>query len=132
MTIDHKLSWKPHIKHVKSKLSRSISVLGKAKHILDHNSLHILYCYLNYCVEVWGTTYKSSLLPLVTLQKRAIRIINKAGYYDHTNLLFLHSRIIKFNDLVDYQVAQIMFKARNKLLQGNIQTLFFTERGVTI
>ena len=134
VTIDHKLSWKPQIKHVKSKLSRSISVLGKAKHILDHNSLHILYCsmilpYLNYCVEVWGTTYKSSLLPLVTLQKRAIRIINKAGYYDHTNLLFLHSRIIKFNDLVEYQVAQIMFKARNKLLQGNIQKLFFYREG---
>ena len=134
VTIDHKLSWKPQIKHVKSKLSRSISVLGKAKHILDHNSLHILYCsmilpYLNYCVEVWGTTYKSSLLPLVTLQKRAIRIINKAGYYDHTNLLFLHSRIMKFNDLVEYQVAQIMFKARNKLLPGNIQKLFFDREG---
>ena len=28
---------------------------------------------------------------------------------------------MKFNDLVDYQVAQIMFKARNQLLPGNIQ-----------
>uniref|UniRef100_A0A3Q3EDH9 Reverse transcriptase domain-containing protein n=1 Tax=Labrus bergylta TaxID=56723 RepID=A0A3Q3EDH9_9LABR len=134
VTIDHKLCWKPHIKHVKSKLSRSISVLCKAKHILDHKSLHILYCsmilpYLNYCVEVWGTTYKSSLLPLVTLEKRAIRTINKAEYYDHTNLLFLHSRTIKFIDLVDYQVAQIMFKARNKLLPGNIHELFFDREG---
>uniref|UniRef100_A0A3Q3EUW8 Reverse transcriptase domain-containing protein n=1 Tax=Labrus bergylta TaxID=56723 RepID=A0A3Q3EUW8_9LABR len=134
VTIDHKLCWKPHIKHVKSKLSRSISVLCKAKHILDHKSLHILYCsmilpYLNYCVEVWGTTYKSSLLPLVTLEKRAIRTINKAEYYDHTNLLFLHSRTIKFIDLVDYQVAQIMFKARNKLLPGNIHKLFFDREG---
>ena len=101
VTIDHKLSWKPHIKHGKSKLSRSISVLCEAKHILDQKSFHILYCsmilpYINYCVEVWGNTSKISLLPLVTLQKQAISIINKAGYYDHNNLLFLHSLTIKF------------------------------------
>lgn len=34
--VDEKISWKPHIKHVQSKLSRSISVLSKAKHFLDH------------------------------------------------------------------------------------------------
>ena len=81
--------------------------------------------YLNYCVEVWGTTYKISLLT----DKRSIRIINKAGYYDRTNLLFLHSRTMKFNDLVDYQVAQIMFKARNQLLPGNIQKKKIGQRG---
>ena len=46
VTIDDKINWKSHIKHVQSKLSRSISVLSKAKHILDHKSLHILYCSL--------------------------------------------------------------------------------------
>ena len=44
--IDHKLCWKPHTKHIQSKVSRSISVQSKAKHVLDHKSLHILYCSL--------------------------------------------------------------------------------------
>lgn len=49
--------------NVHNTLSRSISVLNKAKHVLDHISLHILYCaliwtYLNYCAKVWGNTYK--------------------------------------------------------------------------
>jgi hypothetical protein len=81
--------------------------------------------YLNDCVEVWGNTYKISLPPLVTLQKRAIRIIHKEGYNAHSNLLFLNSRIIKFNDQFDYHVAQIMLKARIKLLPGNIQKRIF-------
>lgn len=42
--IDEKISWKPHIIHIQTKLSRSISVLNKAKQVLDHKSLHILYC----------------------------------------------------------------------------------------
>lgn len=50
-------------KHLQTKLSRSISVINKAKQFLGHNSLHILYCsllfpYLTYCVEVWGYNYK--------------------------------------------------------------------------
>ena len=41
--IDETLSWKPHIKHIHSKVSRSIAVLNKAKQFLDNKSLRILY-----------------------------------------------------------------------------------------
>lgn len=38
--IDDKICWKSHIKHIQTKLSRSISVLAKAKHILDYREKH--------------------------------------------------------------------------------------------
>ena len=134
VTIDDKINWKSHIKHVQSKLSRSISVLSKAKQILDHKSLHILYCslispYLQYCAEVWGNTYKCTIQSLSILQKRAIRIIHNTGYRDHTNSLFLKSKTLKFTDLVHFQTAQIMYKAKNNLLPSNIQKLFFYRVG---
>lgn len=132
--IDDKICWKPHIKHVQSKLSRSISVLAKAKHILDQKSLHILYCslvlpYLDYCAEIWGNTYKSTLQPLCILQKRAVRIVHNVGFREHTNLLFVKSKFLKFFDIVDLQTAQIMYKASNKLLPGNIQKMFYEREG---
>ena len=109
-------------------------MLGKTKHILDHKSLHILYCslvlpYLNYCVEIWGNTYKTNLKPLCILQKKAIRIANKAGYLDHTNILFLQSHIMKLMDLVEYKTALIMYKARKNILPGNIQKMFNDREG---
>lgn len=72
----------------------SIGVMGKASHVLNEKALYILYSslvlpYLNYCVEVWGNIYKTTLQTLSTIQKRAIRIVNKVGYYEHTNVLFL-------------------------------------------
>lgn len=84
--IDEKICWKPHIKYIKTKLSRSIAVLARAKHILDLKSLRILYCslllpYLSYCVEVWGSTYRHSLQPLVIMQNRAMRIIRGRGNF---------------------------------------------------
>ena len=130
VTIEDKINWKSHIKHAQSKLSRSISVLSKAKHILDHKSLHILYCsmilpYLQYCAEVWVNTYKCTIQSLSILQKRAIRIIHNTGYRDYTNVLFLQSKTLKFTDLVNFRTAQIMYKAINNLLPGNLQKLFF-------
>lgn len=102
------------IKHVYNKLSRSISVLNKAKH--EHKSLHMLYCalilpYLHYCVKIWGNTYKSRLSSPPMLQKRAIRIIHNTSDRDYTNSLFK-----KFTDLVHFQKAQITYKAKNNLL----------------
>ena len=109
---------------------RSISVLSKAKHFLDHKSINILYNslilpYLSYCAEILGNTFKSTLQPLSILQKRAIRIIHNTGYRENTNPLFSKSKILKLTDLVSFQTAQIMYRATNNILPVNIQACFF-------
>ncbi len=106
----------------------------QTKHILGYKSLHTLYCslflpYLTDCVEVWGNTYKTTLQPICTIQKRAIRTINNTGYRDHTNPLFIKSHMLKFMDLVKFKTAQIMYKARNNLLPKNIQGILIEREG---
>uniref|UniRef100_A0A8C6SQ40 Reverse transcriptase domain-containing protein n=1 Tax=Neogobius melanostomus TaxID=47308 RepID=A0A8C6SQ40_9GOBI len=132
--IDDRITWKAHIKYISTKISRSISVIAKAKHILNIKALHILYCslilpYLYYCTVVWGSTYKNTLKPIVLLQKRAIRVIHKVGFLDHTNSLFLKSKIMKFCDIVEFQTVQMLYKARYKLLPGQIQRRFQERTG---
>lgn len=132
--IDNKLTWKSHIKYVQSKVSKCIAIINKAKYILNYKSLHMLYCSLVlphfiYCIEVWGNNYKTSLQPLYILQKRAIRNIFKAGYSDHTNILFLNSKLLKLPDLVKFYTGQLMYKARNNTLPVNIQKLFTQREG---
>ncbi len=100
-------------------------MLSKAKQLLDHKSLCILYSslvspYLSYCAEVWGNNYKTTLHSLFILQKKAIWTILNAGYRDHTNAVFLQLKILKFADLVEFQTAQMMFRAKNNQLPGNI------------
>ena len=132
--VDDRLSWKPHIEHVQSKVSRSIAVIHKAKQLLDHNSLCTLYCslvlpYIHYCAKIWGNTCKTSLRSLTILQKRAIRTIHKVSYLEHTNPLFIQSKLLKFTDIVSYQTAIIMYKAKNRQLPENIQNVFRNREG---
>ena len=74
--IDSKLNWKDHVAMVKSKLSKSIAIMRKAKHLLDRRSGMILYVslflpYISYCCEVWGNTYSSNIKNVYILQKKA-------------------------------------------------------------
>lgn len=61
---DHRLCWKPHIKYVWSKISKSIGILRKSIYILDEKSLEMVYNafinpHLSYCVAVLGTHLKA-------------------------------------------------------------------------
>ena len=75
VVIDSNLNWKDHVAMVKSKLSKSIAIIHKAKHLLDRRSGMILYFslflpYLSYCCEVWGNTYSSNIKNVYILQKK--------------------------------------------------------------
>ena len=57
-----------------SKLSKCIAIIYKAKHLLDKDSLVMLYYslfvpYLSYCSEIWGNTYKTYQLCILTTKE---------------------------------------------------------------
>ena len=90
--IDCKLNWKLQLNYVSSKLSRTIAILHKVKNKLNMKSLILLYnalflSHLNYCSNIWGNTFKSSLKNIFILQKRAIKCIcNTHSMYTNLNL----------------------------------------------
>lgn len=58
------------------------------------------------------------------LQKRAIRSINQSNYIEPTNILFINLNTLKFYDLVENKMTQIMYKAQTKMLCCSTQKLF--------
>ena len=113
--IDNKLNWKKHISYISGKVSRGLGVVLKARRVLNANSLKTLYFsfiypFFTYCNHVWGATYESNLRPLITLQKRCIRIISSAKYRDHTDPLFKKLRLLKFVDINKYLLSKFMYK----------------------
>ena len=49
-----------------------------------------MYPYMNYCITVWGNTFKSYLDPIAKLQKKAVRVIAGQKRNSHTDHLFSH------------------------------------------
>ena len=127
--IDHKLSWKEHISKLCSKLSKCVALIYKASHVLSSNALYILYCtlflpYLTYCVEVWGNTYKTNIIPIFMKQKRVIRMVCHANYLEHTSDLFKSLKALTVFQLIEFRTGLFMYKAYHKLLPANLQRYF--------
>ena len=91
--IDKNLTWKPHIAAISTKIARSSWVLARLKRYVNHKTLltvyhSMIFPYLQYCITTWGSCSHSNLTPLVSLQKRIIRVISGADYRAHSKPLF--------------------------------------------
>ena len=113
--IDQNLDWKLHILYLKHKLKKIIWITIISKFVNPKALLHVYYSiclpYINYCVILWGNTYKTNTLLFVCiniLQKRIIRIIHNKPYLYHTKDLFKFNNILPFNDLVKYNTCEII------------------------
>ena len=130
--IDNKLLWRDHIKLVCSKISKSIGILCYLRHAYPIHILRLLYMslifsYLNYCNVVWGSAYECHLRPLLTLQKKAVRIITKSAYDERSAPIFNSLKILQVPKIHKLNCFIFMFKClncnnfpsfRNKILQN--------------
>ena len=69
----------------------------------------LIYPFLTYSLITWGTTYQTALLPLITLQKIAVRIITFSEYNCRSSSLFRKLKILKVSDLLYLYCALFMY-----------------------
>ena len=134
--IDSHLNWCEHINHIKSKISKNVSIMQIVKHLLINSPFFYLYStlvmpYLNYCCEILVNTYKSRIQPLHIIQKRAIRICQKADYRSHSRPLFYQLKTLNVHDMVNFKCMVFMYKIYNKLLPTNSMSYFKKTMPVT-
>jgi hypothetical protein len=135
---DPELSYKKHISTINSKISKSLYIIQRAKHILSEKSLVTLYysmihCHLNYGLNIWSCANKTNLKPLVTLQKRAIRTISNSRYNDHSEPLFKKFNILPLEQLIHYSRLLFMHNYSSKKLPVCFNNVWLTNmerRGV--
>jgi hypothetical protein len=129
VNIDAQLNWADHINMVKSKIAKNLSIMYKLKYTLNNGALYSLYCtlilpFLNYCNETWGNNYYVKLQPLVTIQKKAMRIIEKTEYRAHTTPIFLKYKTLKLVDLIKFNSLCFMFKVHINAVPNSLAKYF--------
>ena len=127
--LDEHLSWKSHITHVTRKMSKSIGIIKKASFYLSKSTLltlyySLVYPYMQYCILVWGSTYPSNLRRIVLLQKRVVRIINKAVYDAHTEPMFNDLGLLPFQKIYLFHLDKFMFLFHKRMLPANFDNFF--------
>ena len=127
--IDEKLNWKTHVDKLSKVVSRNTGVIYKLRSCIPQEVLFILYStlilsYINYGMLAWGKSFKTQIHRLFVVQKRVIRIICKANYRAHTNLLYYENGILKLEDLYSMQLGTLMFSIHSGDLPPALAQIF--------
>ena len=127
--LDNKLSLIQHISYVKSKISKGIGIMYKARNYINKKALlglyhSYIYPYLIYCIESWGNVSNCHIDPLSMLQKRILRILTFSNYDVPSELLFRYTNILPLCKLVHYRIGIVMYKYANGLLPSVINIIY--------
>ena len=56
--------------------------------------MSLIQPYYNYCNVVWGAADTTIIEPLFLLQKKALRIVNRVPYLEHTKPIFESMKLL--------------------------------------
>ena len=115
--LDKHMTWKPHIKKISLKLSKTIGIMSRMKNLLSVITLRTIYNslflpHIIYGILCWGSKNKD----LLKLQKKAVRTIAKEKYNAHTEPIFKRLNLLKISDILRLQELKFCYKLRNHLL----------------
>ena len=115
--ISRDLSWGKHIMSVSTKISKTIGIMKKLMNQLPSYVLKTIYqslivCRLEYGILAWG----ASAIKLLGLQKKAVRVIEKAKYNSHTEPIFKRLNLLRIGDLYILKVLAFYHKFCNDRL----------------
>jgi hypothetical protein len=129
--IDDCLLWKKHISTVENKIASVIGVLCRIRYKINYNIAFLLYNtlilpHLVYCNVVWSCNYKTSLLKIVKLQRRALLICNAAKFdrFTSSDIVFKESQALNVFSINKLQLSKLMFSVSQQRLPDTILCLF--------
>ena len=127
--LDEFLSWEFHSRKIRAKISGAVYALSKLKSLLPKKIKYLIYnslfrSHIEYCISAWGKSKSSEIKRIITLQKRAVRYIDNARYNSHTGPIFNKYRILRFNDLVDFNQDCLLYNNVNGRLPTSFRNMF--------
>ena len=110
VTLDKKLSFKPHVSNVSKKISKHLGILSNIKHLLTASIRKQVYSalifpHVHYCSSVWSCCSHTELLRLHVLLNRACTcVLNIKDVREHVQPLYN-----RLQWLTCFQIFQLNF-----------------------
>jgi hypothetical protein len=127
--LDEYLNFDKHFSYICAKLTRAIYCIRRASNLISLKSLKMLYYalvhpHLLYCAVILSCGSNANLKRMATLQKKAIRIINKKPVNEPTAPLFIANNILPFFKLISYSKMMFMHAIHYKYAPPAYRNLF--------
>lgn len=120
--LDEDLSWNDHVDKLAFTLSSNTFLLRNFAAFNNMALSKLIYfslieSYIRYSIVLWGSSSKSNLKRIFTIQKRAIRYMTKLKHMETHKHKFLELQILTVPSLYMYEV--ILFVKEHNLIQSH-------------
>ena len=121
--------------YISGNIARGIGILTKARTFLNRETLvsiyySFIYPHMTYCNHVWASTYETNLQKLITLQKRAVRMICGVSPRTSTATLFDQLKIMNSLKLNKYLIGRFMYRVYNSDVPNLFEELFVSNTSI--
>ena len=86
----------------------------------------LIHPFPTYGTQVWGLTYPTYLIPVITLQKRVVRITTFSESRSHSEPLLKSLRLHKFSNVIHLEILSFVYHWYHKLSPSSF-VIFLTQ-----
>lgn len=126
VTIDSKLNWKSHIQTVKQNIYYALNRIFHLRRLVPPNLMTSIYyalvnSRLEYGISCWGSAFVSNLKPIITAQKKIVRIMLFKPSWEPSFPLFQSIKVLPLRQLYVYKVLRLFYSRSgfNNLTSNN-------------
>ena len=118
LLIDERLKWDQHVLSISKKISKLCGIMYLVRKKLNDQSLitiyySLIYSHVTYCISIWGGTWLCHLKPLISAQKRFVKLIFYSTRYDRSLPLFVEHKLLCLDYIYRYFSGLVIFKFLN-------------------
>ena len=135
MIISSNLSWNKHIDVIINKMSKTIGIIAKVRHLLLGSArtiyMTLVEPYINYCNIVWAQPDSTCHLnKILKIQKNIVRSLHFRISELTLNLFLKQLNILTVYKIYKYQLSLFMYKQSYKLLPPSHTYSFITNSSI--
>ncbi|CAH2100147.1 unnamed protein product [Euphydryas editha] len=125
LILDSKMSWKPHIQKIKTKLR---SLTGLLRGTVGCYPRHVRYTiynslvkpHIDYLIQLWGTAAKTNLKELQIAQNKLIKILFNYDFFTSTKKMYKETQLLNIEQTYTYYTCLLIRKILNKDIHTQI------------
>lgn len=125
--IDSHFSFADHVKAIRKKIQYSLSNFRYIRNSISTQAAKMFFhslilSHMTYCLTSWSNTHKSTIKPLESLYKQALKILDKKPLsYHHCNILQKY-RLLSWDNLLKFHHICLVYKIVHGLAPPPLST----------
>ena len=118
--LDSQLRFDKHVKKLCKKVKINLNCFRMIRHYIPLKAAQLfmhamIFSHLSYCVTVWSQASESTVKPIKSLYKQALKIMDQKQMKWHHCIILRKYKLLSYDSFIKFSFIKLIFKCLNNL-----------------